>query len=277
MNPSTPTPETSSAVNAASSEPQQSLVSSAPRMTECERILVTIATYNEMENLPDLVRDVQEIVPAADFLLVDDNSPDGTGRWIAERAAADPKVFAIHRPHKLGLGSATMAALNYAVENDYTYVIAMDADGSHDPRYIPAMLDLIRQPGDGAPDVVIGSRYVDGGSTVGWPLYRKLMSRAVNGYARIMLGLPVRDCSGAFRCTRVNMLRRVDLQLCRSRGYAMFEELLWRFKQADAVFQEIPIVFLNRKHGQSKISLRESISAVWKLLCLGLRNWLRLA
>ncbi len=244
-------------------------------MTDCERILVTIATFNEMENLPDLVGAVQGVLPEADLLIVDDNSPDGTGRWAAERAQGDHRIRCLHRPRKMGLGSATVAGLRYAVENAYTYVVALDADGSHDPKYIPRMLSKMRSVQGPPLDIVIGSRYVPGGGTSGWPLYRRWMSRAVNGFARLMLGLPVRDCSGAFRCTRVAVLDRVDLESFRSQGYSLFEELLWRFKQASARFEEIPIVFANRTRGTSKINARESISALWMLVRLGLRNWLR--
>lgn len=257
-------------------QPQQHHAHRAARPTLCHRVLVSISTYNELENLPDLVSTVQRILPDADILVVDDNSPDGTGQWVAEQAQSNRKIQAIHRPRKLGLGSATVAALQYAVEHEYSYIVALDADGSHNPSYIPAMLEAMQRDGDLRPDVVIGSRYVPGGSTEGWPLHRRLMSRAVNRFARIMLGLPVRDCSGAFRCTRVELLRQVDLASMRSRGYSLFEELLWRFKKADARFEEIPIVFSNRKHGQSKINARESLSAVWMLLRLGLRNWFRI-
>ncbi len=255
-------------------EPHSLPPAGSHRMTARERILVTIATYNEMENLPDVVRGVQRVLPEADLLIVDDNSPDGTGQWVAEQARTDARIHGLHRPHKMGLGSATVAALRYAVEQHYTYVVALDADGSHDPQYIPAMLSKIRGPRGAGPDIVIGSRYVAGGGTSGWPLHRRLMSRAVNGFARVMLGLPVRDCSGAFRVTRVAVLEQVDLASFRSQGYSLFEELLWRFKQASARFEEIPIVFSNRTRGKSKISARESISAVWMLTRLGMRNWL---
>jgi dolichol-phosphate mannosyltransferase len=240
------------------------------------RVLVTLATYNELENLPELVEQIEGIVPGADLLVVDDNSPDGTGQWVKDQARSNRRIQGIHRPSKMGLGSATLAALRHAVEHDYTYVVALDADGSHDPHFIPLMLEAMQREGSLRPDIVIGSRYVAGGSTEGWPLHRRLMSRAVNLYARIMLGLPVHDCSGAFRCTRVELLRQVDLESFRSRGYSFFEELLWKFKEASARFEEIPIVFSNRKHGQSKINARESLSAIWMLFRLGLRNWFRI-
>ncbi|MHB8970842.1 MAG: polyprenol monophosphomannose synthase [Pirellulaceae bacterium] len=245
-------------------------------MTPPPRLLVTMATYNERENLPELVRRVLEVVPFAELLVVDDNSPDGTGRWLTEQAAVDARIHCLHRPRKLGLGSATVAGLQFAVQHGYAFVVALDADGSHDPLEIPRM--LARMGGDQAlpPDVVIGSRYVPGGRTVGWPFYRHCMSRGINTFARLMLGLPIQDCSGAFRCTRVAMLQRVDFSSIRSHGYACLEEILWQFKQVDARFEEIPIVFANRQHGASKINMRESLAALWMLWRLGLRNWFKI-
>lgn len=265
---------------AALSAPRRSHATDSRPMATSEPVLVTIATYNELDNLPELVQRLLSILPTADVLVVDDSSPDGTGEWVARQATADPRIKAIHRPRKMGLGSATMASLRYAVNHNYTYVVALDADGSHDPKYIPSMLEAIRgnagdEP-DIVPDIVIGSRYVPGGRTLGWPWHRRMMSRAVNYFARTVLGLPVRDCSGAFRCTRVDLLKKVDLESFRSQGYAVFEESLWRFKAAAARFQEIPIVFANRTRGRSKISLRESIAAISMLIRLGLRNCLRL-
>jgi dolichol-phosphate mannosyltransferase len=245
-------------------------------MSPPQKLLVTMATYNELENLPDLVRKVFEVVPYAELLVVDDNSPDGTGQWVAERVVVDARILCLHRPRKLGLGSATVDALKHAVKHHYTVVITLDADGSHDPREIPRMLERIRDESLSQPDIVIGSRYVPGGGTVGWPCYRRWMSRGINSFARLMLGLPVRDCSGAFRCIRVAMLQQVDLGSIRSHGYACLEEILWRFKQAGARFEEIPIVFANRQRGTSKINTRESLAALWMLFRLGVRNWLKI-
>jgi dolichol-phosphate mannosyltransferase len=245
-------------------------------MTAPQRLLVTMATYNERENLPELVRTVFEVMPEAELLVVDDNSPDGTGQWAAAQSAVDSRIQCLHRPRKLGLGSATIAALRHAVQHEFAFVVVLDADGSHDPREIPRMLARFRDPSPTPPDIVIGSRYVPGGGTVGWPLYRRLMSRSINTFARLMLGLPVRDCSGAFRCIRVPLLQRVDLDAIRSHGYACLEEILWQFKQVGARFEEIPIVFANRQRGRSKINTRESLAAFWMLLRLGLRNWFTL-
>lgn len=238
------------------------------------RTLVTVATYNEIENLPALVAEIRAVAPQADLLVIDDNSPDGTGRWVDEQSRRDPQVRAVHRPGKLGLGTATIAAMRYAIEHDYDFMLNLDADFSHPPRYIPELLGGMDDPERGPVDVTIGSRYVRGGGIEGWPLRRRLLSLAVNGYARLMLGLPVRDCSGAFRCYRVSTLRRMDLDQVRSRGYSFLEELLWRLKRAGASFRETPIVFVDRLQGTSKVNLREARDALGVLLRLGVKNWL---
>ncbi len=237
------------------------------------RILVAMATFNERENLPPLIEQVEQIAPAADLLVVDDNSPDDTGRWAADRAERDKRLRCLHRPTKLGLGSASVAILKFAVDHDYQILITLDADGSHDPRYIPKLLERLEGGRDQSPvDVVIGSRYVPGGGTTHWPLYRRLMSHLVNGLARWLFRLPVRDCSGAYRCMRVELLDNVDLQGIESQGYSFFEESLWQFRQAGARFAEVPIVFANRANGHSKISFLEAASSMATLLRLGLRR-----
>jgi len=235
------------------------------------RPLVAIATYNERESLPGLLDVVRDVMAHVEILVIDDNSPDGTGRWLDQRAAADPHLHVLHRRAKLGLGTATIETFQYAVTHDYDILITLDADGSHDPRHIPDMVDRLR----GA-DVVVGSRYVAGGGIVGWPWYRLVMSRAVNWAARVLLGLSVHDCSGAFRGMRVAMIRRLDLGQVKSRGYSFFEEILWHFKRAGARFDEVPIVFVNRVQGQSKINVRETLRALGMLVRLGVKNWLRI-
>lgn len=237
------------------------------------KTLVTIATYNEIENLPRLVEQIHQYTPDADILVIDDNSPDGTGRWCDEQAARDPRLHCLHREGKLGLGTATVAAMRYAIDRDYDLMVNLDADFSHDPRYLPDLLAGMQQ-GSPPPDVMIGSRYVPGGGTEGWPLQRRLMSRGVNCYARCLLGLKPRDCSGAFRCFRTEILRKLDFEQIRSRGYSFQEEILWRLKRAGAVFGETPIVFRDRQRGQSKINLREALAAVWIIFALGMQNWL---
>jgi dolichol-phosphate mannosyltransferase len=236
--------------------------------------LVTLATYNEIENLPRLVDAISAELPAAHLLVIDDNSPDGTGRWCDERAASDPRVHCLHREGKLGLGTATIAGMRYAIEHGYRYALNMDADFSHHPRYLRAILAGM-ETADGLPgvDVMIGSRYVAGGKIEGWPLRRHLMSRAVNTYARALLGLQAKDCSGAFRCYRVSLLERVDLTAIRSRGYSFQEEILWHLKRLGAKFGETPITFADRERGSSKIDSSEALSALRVILALGVRNW----
>lgn len=237
--------------------------------------LVTLATYNEIENLPRLVDEIFAALPLANLLVIDDNSPDGTGRWCDERAAADERVHCLHRAGKLGLGTATIAGMRYAIEHGYQYVLNMDADFSHHPRYLSAILAGM-DAGDGSTevDVMIGSRYVAGGKIEGWPLKRHLMSRGVNTYARWLLGLKAKDCSGAYRCYRTAILARVDFDAIRSRGYSFQEEILWHLKRLGAKFGETPITFADRERGSSKIDSREAISALRVIMALGVRNWL---
>lgn len=245
-------------------------MTAAPR----RRTLVTVATYNEIENLPTLVDQIFAAVPDVDLLVIDDGSPDGTGEWVDRRGESDPRVRCLHRSGKLGLGTAIIAGMQAAVERDYDYVLNMDADFSHHPRYLPALIAGMDPPDGPAVDVMIGSRYVAGGGTENWPLKRKLMSRGVNLYARWMLGLRPGDCSGAFRCYRVSLLKQLDFRSIRSRGYSFQEEILWHLKRAGARFGESPIMFADREKGVSKINLREARSALWIIFRLGLTNWL---
>jgi dolichol-phosphate mannosyltransferase len=235
------------------------------------RTLVSVATYNEIENLPALVEAIWEVAPQADILVIDDNSPDGTGRWCDEKAAAEKRFHCVHRSGKLGLGTAIVAALEYGRAHSYDYVLNMDADFSHHPRYIPAMLEAM----DDA-DVVIGSRYCPGGGTKDWPFKRRFMSWAVNTYARWLLGLKPKDTSGGYRCYRVSLLEKVDLSQIKSRGYSFQEEILWRLKGVGARFAEKPILFADRERGQSKINKQEALSALWIIFRLGITNWIGL-
>jgi dolichol-phosphate mannosyltransferase len=241
-----------------------------------ETTLVTVATYNEMENLPRLVEEIFRYAPDVDILVIDDNSPDGTGQWCERQRAENPRVACLHRSGKLGLGTATIAGMKYGIEHGYRYVLNMDADFSHQPKYLPAILAGMDPP-DGPPvDVMIGSRYVRGGGVEGWPLKRQLMSRAVNLYARALLGLRPRDCSGAYRCYRTALLAKLDFDAIRSRGYSFQEEILWRLKRLGARLAETPIIFPERQHGVSKIDSGEATAALRIIFALGVRNWLRL-
>ncbi len=236
--------------------------------------LITLATYNEIENLPALVEEILATVPHADVLVVDDNSPDGTGRWCDERRATEPRLHCLHRPAKQGLGTATLAGMRFAIEHGYEFVLNMDADFSHPPRYLPALLAgmqaTVEQP---AVDVMIGSRYVAGGGIDGWPWHRHVMSRLVNTFARGLLGLTPRDCSGAFRCYRVSLLERIDFAAIRSRGYSIQEEILWHLQRVGATMAETPIVFVDRTLGRSKINAYEAFSAIGIILLLAMQRW----
>ena len=234
-------------------------------MSETERLLVMLCTYDERENLAALVPEIWSFAPAADILVIDDNSPDGTGQLADEWAAREKRVHVVHRPAKLGLGTAAVAGLRYAVERGYTFLINLDADFSHPPRYIPALLALMNEA-----DVAIGSRYVAGGGVVGWGLRRHLMSRTINWYARVLLRLSTRDNSGSFRCYRVARLRELDFDRFLARGYAIQEEILYRLRRIGCRFAETPIVFEERRHGSSKISLAEGLAAGWIILRLAI-------
>ena len=244
-----------------------------PQPSATGKTLVTLATYNEIENLPALVEEIFRFVPDVDLLVIDDNSPDGTGRWCDEAGQRDPRIHCLHRTGKLGLGTATIAAMRFAVEQGYEQMVNLDADFSHPPRYLPSLLAAMKQTVDGQPvGCAIGSRYIPGGGVEGWPLKRRLMSRAVNSYARGLLGLAPHDCSGAFRCYRTSLLARLDFDAIRSRGYSFQEEVLWHLKRLGCRFVEVPITFVDRVRGQSKIGLRESVSSITRLFGLGVRN-----
>ncbi|QDU30710.1 Undecaprenyl-phosphate mannosyltransferase [Anatilimnocola aggregata] len=244
-------------------------VDEIPPAQSSARTLVSVATYNELANLPQLVDEIFAVAPHVDILVIDDNSPDGTGQWADERASADPRVHVLHRAGKLGLGTAIIAGMQYAIAHDYDYLLNMDADFSHHPRYIPALI-----AGMETTDVMIGSRYCPGGGVKDWPLKRQLMSKAVNFYARTSLGLKPRDCSGAFRCFRVATLKKIVFEQIRSRGYSFQEEILWHLKRVGARFAESPILFADRERGQSKINSREALAALWIIFRLGVKNWL---
>ena len=198
-------------------------------------------------------------------MIIDDNSPDGTGQIADELRGSLPDVHVIHRPGKMGLGTATLAAVRYAIDHHFDYLLNLDADFSHPPRFIPDLLG-----GMADHDVMIGSRYVPGGGVEGgFTLKRRLMSSGINGYARLMLGLTSRDNSGAFRCYRVSKLAEIDLDRVRSRGYSFQEEILYWCQNVGCRTGETPILFENRRAGVSKINTREAISALWIIFQLG--------
>jgi dolichol-phosphate mannosyltransferase len=230
------------------------------------------ATYNEIENLPRLVDEILAFVPDVHLLVVDDNSPDGTGVWCDRKVTEDRRVHVLHRAGKLGLGTAMIAGMRYAIERGYKYVVNMDADFSHHPRYLPAIITGMDPARSEPIDVMIGSRYITGGGTVGWPLKRKIMSRGVNLYARWLLWLRARDVSGGYRCYRVSKLADLDFNQVRSRGYSFQEEILWMLRRRGARIAETPIVFADREQGTSKINSREAGAALRIIARLGMQN-----
>ena len=230
------------------------------------RLLVSVATYNERDNVPRLIEEIHQYAPQADVLVVDDNSPDGTGRVVDEMAAKDARIKALHRPGKLGLGTAIVAAMRYAQANGYDYLLNMDADFSHPPRYIPALL-----AGMDTRDVMIGSRYVPGGGTQNWPWVREKISRGVNGLVRFFFRMGVRDASGAFRCYRVSKLRDVRFDRLVSKGYSFQQEVLYRCRLAGCRLGETPIVFENRRAGKSKVNPKEAARSFLTIVYLGVR------
>ncbi|MBP90039.1 MAG: glycosyl transferase [Planctomycetaceae bacterium] len=242
-------------------------------MADTSRTLVVVATYNEIENLPRLVDGVFEYCPDVNVLVIDDNSPDGTGEWCDQRCEGDARVACLHRAGKLGLGSATVAGFRYALEHEYEFVLTMDADFSHHPRYLPDLRGPI-EVADSQVDVMVGSRYVPGGGIEGWPLHRLIMSRGINTYSRMLLGLSVNDCSGAFRCYRTSILKQIDLDEVRSCGYSYVEEILWLLDRQGARFGEAPIIFVDRELGQTKINWQEAVTAVFLILRFGIQRLL---
>jgi dolichol-phosphate mannosyltransferase len=229
-----------------------------------ERALVVIPTYNERGNIERIIAAVLAQDARLEVLVVDDGSPDGTGEIVDGIAASNPKVHAIHRAGKLGLGTAYLAGFKWALEQNYDFVFEMDADFSHDPVHLPQFLEAIRNA-----DLVLGSRYRKGKVTVvNWPMSRLMLSYAANLYARVVTGLPLDDCTGGFKCFRRYVLEAIDLDSVRSNGYAFQIEMSFRAWQNGFRIVEIPIVFVDRTEGESKMSkkiIREAVWMVWRL------------
>jgi dolichol-phosphate mannosyltransferase len=235
------------------------------------RVLVSLATFNERDNLPGLLTEVRKELPAADVLVVDDNSPDGTGEVADALAAADPRLHVLHRPGKLGLGTAILAAMRHAIAGGFDLLVNMDADFSHHPRYLRALV-----AGMGRHDVMIGSRYVPGGGSENWPLGRRFMSRGVNALVRLLMRVPAHDTSGGYRCYRVATLRAAGLGRVVSRGYSFQQEVLYRCRRAGARIGETPIVFAGRSAGASKVNTREAVRSMGVILSVGVTAFLGL-
>jgi dolichol-phosphate mannosyltransferase len=217
------------------------------------RLLVALATYNEIETLPSLVAAIRAHLPDADVLVVDDNSPDGTGRWCDDEAAQSPWLSVIHRPKKLGLGSATWTAMQAAIDRGYELLVTLDADWSHPPERLPALAAAAANA-----DVVVGSRYCRGGRVDGWPWTRRVVSRAANSAARMATGIPLHDFTGAYRAYRIDLLRRLDFSRLQATGFDYLEEIAWRLHRLGARFAEVPITFSDRRAGTSKVHAGEA-------------------
>src|SRR5579883_3587265 len=220
------------------------------------KTLLIIPTYNEVENLPPLLKEIFEYAPETDILIVDDNSPDGTGELADKISAENARVHVMHRAGKLGLGTAYIAGFKYAVAHGYDAAFEMDADFSHDPCYLPDFLRAIK----GA-DLVIGSRYVAGGGTPNWSLMRRIISGGGNIFARFMLGIPVHDCTAGYRCYRREVLESIGLDTVQSQGYAFQVEMAYRVMKQGFKIVEIPIIFMDRRVGKSKMSRKIVIEA----------------
>jgi dolichol-phosphate mannosyltransferase len=220
------------------------------------KTLIIIPTYNEAENLRPLLEAIFSFVATTDILIVDDNSPDGTGELADSIALEDSRVHVLHRPGKLGLGTAYIGGFKYAIAYDYDAAFEMDADFSHDPRYLPDFLTAIEHA-----DLVIGSRYVHGGGTPNWSLVRRFISGGGNIFARFLLGIPVRDCTAGYRCYRREVLESIDLDTIQSQGYAFQVELAYRVMQQGFRIVEVPIIFMDRRVGKSKMSRKIVIEA----------------
>jgi dolichol-phosphate mannosyltransferase len=231
-----------------------------------ERVLVAMATYNERDNLAGLIGAIHHVVPEADVLVIDDNSPDGTGPLADELAAKDTRIHVIHRAGKLGLGTAILAAIRFAMERNYDVMVNLDADFSHHPRYLPALLAGMKKN-----DVMIGSRYVPGGGSLNWPLSRRLMSGGVNAMVRLLMRLPANDTSGGYRGYRVAKLRETNLNNLISSGYSFQQEVLYRCRRAGCRIGETPIIFEDRRAGATKANLKEIVRSFSTLFYLGTR------
>lgn len=218
---------------------------------------VIIPTYNERENIADLIGELHAFVPTLAVIVVDDNSPDGTGKLLDDLAARDARVFPLHRPTKLGLGTAHIGGMKFALANHYEPLLTMDADFSHAPRFVPTVLNALQNY-----DVVIGSRYVPGGRMMNCTVPRQLLSRGANGFARVMLGLDAADTTAGFRAYRRAVLNSIPLDAIKSNGYSFLIELLYQCQKQGWRIGEVPITFENRQRGASKISRQEILKAL---------------
>jgi dolichol-phosphate mannosyltransferase len=239
--------------------------SNADSFADLGRVLVIIPTYNEADNVKQITGRVRAAVPAAHLLVADDNSPDGTGKIADELAEVDDHVHVLHRPGKQGLGAAYVAGFRWALDNSYDVAVEMDADGSHAPEELPKLLAALRDA-----DLVLGSRWVRGGTVVNWPKRREILSRGGNFYARTMLRLPLRDATGGYRAFRRAVLEDLPLDEVGSQGYCFQVDLAWRTWRRGFRVVEVPITFAERERGESKMSGSIVREAFWRVGVWGL-------
>ncbi|TET67033.1 MAG: polyprenol monophosphomannose synthase [Candidatus Zixiibacteriota bacterium] len=231
------------------------------------RALVILPTYNEIENLPRIVPQILEVDPDLEVLVVDDDSPDGTGKEADRMAEVNPRLSVIHRASKMGLGSAYITGFKYGIEKGFDYLFEMDADFSHDAKYLKDFLREIKEA-----DLVVGSRYLQGVNVINWPMSRLLLSYFANVYTRIITGLPLRDATGGFKCYRREALEAIELDSVRSDGYSFQIEMSFKLWRKGFRLKEIPIIFYDRQQGESKMSKKIVREAVWMVWRLGLER-----
>jgi dolichol-phosphate mannosyltransferase len=233
-------------------------------------VLVVIPTYEERDNLGPVVARLHAAMPAAHVLVVDDDSPDGTGELADKMAAEDERIKVLHRDGKSGLGAAYLAGFAFALRGDYQVVVEMDADGSHPPEDLPALVAALDEA-----DLVIGSRYVPGGVVRNWPLHRQWISRGGNLYSRIALGVPIKDITAGYRVFRRQVLEELDLDQVSSQGYCFQIDMAWRAVQAGFRVREVPITFTERERGASKMDTAIVVEAFWRVACWGAGRLMR--
>jgi dolichol-phosphate mannosyltransferase len=233
-----------------------------------KKTIIVVPTYNEIGNIFVVYEKIFKAVDKLNLLIVDDNSPDGTGAAADELAKKDNRVFVIHRQGKLGLGSAYIQGMKFAINKGFDFVVAMDADLSHDPVNLPRMIEMMKEY-----DLVIGSRYVKDGGMVNWGVGRFFISRLANRFCKWILQIAQEDCSGGYKCYRTDLLKKIDMNKLFSQGYSFQVEILYRALRLKAKVIEIPIVFVNRHEGESKLSMRELFQFGWTVLKLRYLAW----
>jgi dolichol-phosphate mannosyltransferase len=231
------------------------------------KTLIIIPTYNEREALPVQIVAVRKHVPQADILIVDDASPDGTGDWADAAARRDPRMSVLHRPGKQGLGVAYRAGFAWGLERGYDVLVEMDADGSHQAKQLPDLLEKVGEAG-----LVIGSRWVEGGSVVNWPKRRRWLSVWANRYVRVALGIPVKDATAGYRAFTAATLRKIDLDSVESQGYGFQVDMCWRVLKSGTKVVEVPIEFVERSIGASKMSGKIVREAFWRVIQWGIAH-----